>query len=269
MVIDYSNMYDIDKHLPEIYDQAENKKDDIEFLLNILQDMKSPEPRILEPFCGTGRILIPLAQKGYKVVGMDIAAEMLNHLKDKLEKLDGSLHNNIELIEANILEISWPRKFDLVILGCNCMYELPTSEEQKEVIEKAYKSLKSDGLIFIDNDNMEGVLDESWCNIGVEEKIFPSGECSHGVKMQGFSEPIWVDREKRLWKAKRRIEIEFPDGKQEEISYIQQKHPVSADEINRWLKEFGFEILGIYAGTKNKKKFVKRSKRATFVAKKR
>ena len=45
------------------------------------------------------------------------------------------------------------------------------------------------------------------------------------------------------------------DGKKEEKTYIQQKHPVSAEEIKGWLNEFGFEILEMYSGLKQKEKF--------------
>lgn len=263
---EFSNMYDVNTHLPEIYDQVMTENHDVKFLIEILENMEST--RMLEPFCGNGRILIPLVEKGYNVTGIDIAKAMLNHLRKKIEELDNNLKGNVELIEANVLEVEWPKEFDFIILGGNCLYELATPEDQKKVIEKAYNSLKLGGLVFIDNDNMEGLLDESWCNIGVEEKVFPSGQCSHGVKMQGFAKTIWVDREKRLWRAQRRIEIEFPDGTKDKKTWVQQKHPVSAEEIEEWLNNCGFEVLEIYAGTEEKKKFTKGSKRATFLAKK-
>ena len=263
---EFSNIYDMDKHIPEIYDQLENGKNDIDFLLNKLKKMNSP--KILEPFCGTGRLLLPLAKNGYKITGIDISRAMLEHLKTKINRLDKSIQNNIELIQDDVLNINWPKAFDLIILGCNCLYELPTSQTQKTVIEKAFNSLNPGGLLFIDNDNMEGLLDKSWCDIGVKKKIFPSGICSHGVKIQGFAKAIWVDRKKRLWKAKRRIEVIYPNGKKEEKTYIQQKHPVSAEEIKGWLNEFGFEILEMYSGLKQKEKFKKGSKRVTFLARK-
>ncbi len=257
-------MYDINEHLPEIYDQLETRSDDVDFLCELLKKMKSP--RILEPFCGNGRILFPLIKKGYQVTGIDLSSEMLDHLRNKIKRYEDSLLDNVQLINADVLKTDWPNQFDLVVLGGNCMYELATLDEQQIVIEKAFHALKTGGLVFIDNDNMEGLLDESWCKIGVEEKIFPSGECPHGVKMQGYCKPIWVDRENRLWKAQRRIEVEYPDGKKDEISYVQQKHPVSASEIKKWLEDTGLEILAVYAGTKNKKKFTEGAKRATFLA---
>ncbi len=59
-------MYDLDSHVPEIYDKAETETADVALIL------RSIGPRtgwhILEPFCGTGRILLPLALDGHTVV---------------------------------------------------------------------------------------------------------------------------------------------------------------------------------------------------------
>jgi chemotaxis methyl-accepting protein methylase len=90
---------------------------------------------------------------------------MLEHLKNKINRLDKSIQNKIKLIQDNVLDINWPKGFDLIVLGCNCLYELPTPKTQKSVIEKSFNSLNPKGLLFIDNDNMEGFLDKSWCDI--------------------------------------------------------------------------------------------------------
>ena len=54
-----TNMYDIEPHIAEIYDQVEIYHDDVELIRKLIGG-RGPL-RILEPFCGTGRILIPLA----------------------------------------------------------------------------------------------------------------------------------------------------------------------------------------------------------------
>jgi hypothetical protein len=52
-------MYDVEPHVAGIYDQSETYTDDVK-LIRCLIGERGPW-RILEPFCGTGRILIPLA----------------------------------------------------------------------------------------------------------------------------------------------------------------------------------------------------------------
>ncbi len=41
-------------------------------------------PDVLEPGIGTGRIAIPLAERGYRITGVDISEEMLAFLKNRL-----------------------------------------------------------------------------------------------------------------------------------------------------------------------------------------
>ena len=48
------NMYDVDSHIAEIYDQDETGTDDVEFIERLIKG--EDKIRILEPFCGTGRI---------------------------------------------------------------------------------------------------------------------------------------------------------------------------------------------------------------------
>ena len=63
------NQYDLDPHVAEIYDQVETETDDIELIRTLITG--KGVLRILEPFCGTGRILIPLALDGQEIVGLD------------------------------------------------------------------------------------------------------------------------------------------------------------------------------------------------------
>ena len=62
------NMYDIESHIAEIYDQIEMHTDDVTLLRKLIGGRGAL--RILEPFCGSGRILIPLALDGHHLVGL-------------------------------------------------------------------------------------------------------------------------------------------------------------------------------------------------------
>jgi ubiquinone/menaquinone biosynthesis C-methylase UbiE len=47
--------------------------------------------KLIEPGIGTGRVAIPLAERGYSVTGVDISPEMLKKLEGKLSRRRGSL----------------------------------------------------------------------------------------------------------------------------------------------------------------------------------
>ena len=128
-----TNMYDIEPHIAEIYDQQENYTNDVELIRNLIGTRESL--LILEPFCGTGRILIPLVTDGHHAVGLDQAKVMLDFARQKISQLPNVVQDRITLTKANVVNEVWPIGFDLVILGGNCLYELATAEEQKKIAE--------------------------------------------------------------------------------------------------------------------------------------
>jgi SAM-dependent methyltransferase len=237
------NAYDTDAHVAEIYDQYETKLDDIDFIRRLIRNFGSM--KILEPFCGTGRILLPLALDGHAVFGMDQSAGMLNYARQKIQRLSLEAQERIDLAQVDVLCEEWPRGFDLVILGCNCFYELAAPDEQEKCILQAFQSLKPGCYLFIDNDHMEGELATSWQHSGVVEPSL-SGKCSDGTIIESTRETIWFDVPQRLARFRRRTKVTLPDGNIVEQEYIQQKHPISKREVQDWLEKHGFIVEGIY-----------------------
>jgi ubiquinone/menaquinone biosynthesis C-methylase UbiE len=127
--------YDINLYITEIYDQHELQREDVVLLREQIGARKPL--KILEPFCGNGRILIPLAQDGHNITGLDKSPPMLESARRKIKDLPAKMQKNITLKQANVLTEKWPEGFDLVILGGNCLYELTTPEEQETCIRKA------------------------------------------------------------------------------------------------------------------------------------
>jgi len=255
--------YDLDSHIAEFYDQHETERNDVALLRRLIG--AGERLRILEPFCGTGRLLLPLAQDGHELVGMDVAHFMLNRLRGKLEALPECVRKRVGLTEVDVLRTDWPSGFDLVILGGNCFYELSSPEEQELCIARAARSLLPGGRLFLDNSHMEGLLDVSWRQMGKRKTLFPNGACAVGVKLEGFTELLWFDSERRLSRNRRSIRVTYPDGRVEERSYVQQKHPPSTSEMKDWLQRHGFTIEQLY-GDKKGTRYTDASPRAVFWA---
>jgi len=260
--LNYTNAYDADFHVAEIYDQYETGQADVDLLRRLIGN--SDPMKILEPFCGTGRILIPLAIDGHTVYGMDQSGGMLDLLRQKIQDVLPEAKKRISLAQVDVLDGDWPVGFDLVILGCNCFYELATTDEQEKCIVQAYQSLNPGGHLFLDNDHMEGELAASWQNSGIVEPSL-CGRCSDGTIVENTRETIWFDATRRLARFRRRRRVTLPDGTILEQEFIQQKHPVSEPEVNGWLKKNGFVMDGTY-GNHNGATYTAESPRAIFWA---
>jgi hypothetical protein len=166
---------------------------------------------------------------------------MLESARRKITRLPVKIQKNITLKQANVLMVEWPKGFDLVILGGNCLYELATPEEQESCIRKAGKSLKPGGYLYLDNDHMEGELDRRWRKPGIGN-AFPTGVCADGTRVQGSTEIVWYDINNRLVQEKRVVTITFPDGKISKKEWLEQCHAPSTVEMKSWLKKYGFVI---------------------------
>lgn len=240
----------------------ESPSHDINLITELLSQYECKN--VLEPFCGTGRILIPLAEKGFEITGIDGAEVMLNKLRNKVKIKPHSIRNRIKTIKADLTEYSWPKGYDAIILGGNCFFELSELEEQEKILQKAYNSVNEGGYIFVDNDNIENELPDSWCNVNVENKSFPSGICEDGIELKGHSKPIYVDKKNKIWKAQKRIEV-YKDNKMiEEYVWEQQKHPIGYSEIIDMVNKLELSIINVWAGTKDRRSFTTDATRATF-----
>ena len=279
MSYNQTNWYSLDPHIAEIYDQAETYHNDVDLISSLVKSGKLGVGvgeadantqfsgiSILEPFCGTGRILLPLAQAGHTLTGLDQAAVMLDRLRHKLARLSPAVQSRVTLCQADVIADEWPSGFDLVLLGGNCLYELATPEEQEQVIRSAAASLKLGGYIYVDNDHMEGELKPSWQEPGIMPG-FPTGVCANGVRVESTIETVRFDIHARLAKFRRTTRIILP-GKVIETEYIQQKHPVSQGEVQAWLERYGF-VIEKTCGDKAGNPYQSQSPRAIFWARKR
>lgn len=262
MSINKKNPYDVEVHIAEIYDNLVTETNDVNFIIELLNEFKCKN--ILEPFCGTGRILLPLVQKGFNVTGIDGSEVMLNRLHNKMSKELINPNDKVQIINADVTEYTWGTGYDAVILGANCFFELASLDEQEKILRKAYDSIRNGGYIFIDNDNIEDELPETWCQLNIENRAFPSGICQDGIELRSYSKPIFVDKKNKIWKAYRRMEVYKDNIIIEEYSWEQQKHPVGCNEIMNMITKLNLSVINVWDGTIEKKNYTDGSGRATF-----
>jgi len=108
---------------------------------------------LLELGCGTGRLLIPLAQMGFEVVGVDCSAPMLTCARRKIAPLAPQMASRITLIQGDMRYISLRRKFPLIFIALNTFVHLVTAEDQRRVLSIAARHLSSEGRLIIDLGN--------------------------------------------------------------------------------------------------------------------
>ncbi len=99
-----------------------------------------PEP-ILELGCGTGRVLLPLIQAGYQVVGLDRDPAMLSELRANAYP---SLVTGLNIIRADMSTFHFGCKFGLIILPCNTLSTLQPAL-RRQMLQHVKQHLAPDG----------------------------------------------------------------------------------------------------------------------------
>jgi SAM-dependent methyltransferase len=120
-------------------------EDDIPFYRELARRCGGP---ILELMCGTGRLLAPLAQAGYRVAGVDISPALLAGARARLA--EGGLLGQVELLEADVRQVVPAGPFSLAIVGLNSFMHLATAGDQLAALERIRASLRPDGLLALD-----------------------------------------------------------------------------------------------------------------------
>jgi SAM-dependent methyltransferase len=100
--------------------------------------------RALELAIGTGRIAIPLRQKGVEVSGIDASEAMVARLRAKPEGA------GIPVIMGNFADVTVKGEFDLIYIVFNTFYALLSQDEQVRCFANVASHLKPDGHFLIE-----------------------------------------------------------------------------------------------------------------------
>ena len=100
--------------------------------------------RILEFGVGTGRIAIPLAERGLDVWGIDGSPAMLERLSAK----DGG--QKVQTLCGDFGTVSAEGEFDLVLLLVNTIYAMPNQDDQVACFANAARHLAPGGRFVVE-----------------------------------------------------------------------------------------------------------------------
>lgn len=127
-------------------------KYDLDFYLQQAFSFNKRDVKILELACGTGRITLPLLEKGFKVEAVDLSESMLNVLRKNLEELPRKLRKNINIRKMNILDLDYEEEFDMVIFPATTICLL-SEDDIRVLLDKVYKAVKKGGKFIFDYKN--------------------------------------------------------------------------------------------------------------------
>ncbi len=104
-----------------------------------------PVRRLLEPACGTGRLVTELAARGYELTGFDINRPSLGYLRRRLRRRG----LQADVFEANMANFRLPRPTDLAFCTFDTFRHLLTEADARQHLQCVADSLRPGGVYIL------------------------------------------------------------------------------------------------------------------------
>lgn len=127
------------------------------------------EATLLDVGCGTGDLVLNLADAYKTIIGIDPDKEMLDKANIKALKFKTECRNEIEdfgnwvFMQKGMLDLKTefaPESFNTILCFGNTLVHLSNLEEVKEFISDAYDNLKPNGKLMIQIINYDRIINE-------------------------------------------------------------------------------------------------------------
>ena len=145
----YKPAMSFDKDTADAYDDEDGRRDETATVA-LLEQLARGGPA-LELAIGTGRIALPLSDRGIRVDGIDFSSAMVAKLRTK----PGA--EKIAITMGNFADVAVPNTYRLIYVVFNTLFNLLTQDEQVHCFENVAAHLTDDGLFVV-----EGQVPYDW-----------------------------------------------------------------------------------------------------------
>jgi SAM-dependent methyltransferase len=175
------NFYDT---IARLYD-AENAEltEDLDLYSALAEETGGP---VLDVGCGTGRVMLHLAQQGLRVVGVDNSVVMLARGQRRLARMPG-LKPLVTFIKGDALTAELPGKLKLIIVPYNTLMHFNEQAQQLTALRRFHDLLDDDGVLILDLPNAGEAFGTQDDGAVALERTFTEPESGHLVMQQSFS----------------------------------------------------------------------------------
>jgi len=153
----------------EDYPFTQNTENEVGWMIK--EYLTSPEMKILDVGCGTGRHAINLATRGYKnITAIDLSPGMIKAARETAKKKNAQV--DFQLGDAR--ELPFENKFDAALCLCEGAFGLLENDtENYKVLKAVHKSLKKHGIFILTTLNLfrDAKFDPMTCRVECEMEI--------------------------------------------------------------------------------------------------
>lgn len=196
------------------------------------KECKSRPELVLDLGCGTGKMTLELASRGYDMTGIDISAEMLDIAREQSE-MGGY---DILWLSQDMREFELYGTVDSAVSCLDCINHLTKPSDVKKTFDLMHNYLIPDG-IFVFDINGKAKFENIYADRSyvMEED---GGVC------------IWqnyYDKKTKLCDFYITLFEECSDGRYERYDDEQRERMYTVSEMRKMLLASGFEFIGAYS----------------------
>ena len=238
--------YDSYAFVADLYDHVVpyRERPDIAFFVEAATEAGSP---VLEVGCGTGRVLIPSAQAGIDVVGLDASPQMLAVCRQRLERETVAVQSRVELVQADMRHFDLGRQFTLATLPFRPFQHLLTVDEQLSCLTAIRTHLVEGGRLVLDlfNPSLDALGRPA---DGEEVGDEPRFSMPDGRRVLRRHRIVSHDRFTQVNQVELIYYVTHPDGREERLVHAFPMRYVFRFEAEHLLARCGFAVESLHAG---------------------
>jgi SAM-dependent methyltransferase len=140
----YKPVMSFDEDAADVYDDLAERGDEAATVALLVQLARGGPA--LELAIGTGRIALPLSDRGIRVDGIDFSPAMVAKLRAK----PGA--DKIAITMGNFADVAVPDTYRLIYVVFNTLFNLLTQDEQVRCFENVAAHLTDDGLFVVEGE---------------------------------------------------------------------------------------------------------------------
>jgi SAM-dependent methyltransferase len=219
---------------PELYHAHHSRyTEDLPFWLDLATRAGDP---VLELGCGTGRVLIQLAEAGYRSLGMDHDLAMLRFLRERI----GELKPLASIIASDITRFNLAVKFPLIILPCNTFSTL-RKNERLACLDCTRRHLKPGGTFAVSVPNPASLARLRTHSDAVVEDEFLHPQTGNPVQVSS----AWR-RMKDTVRVTWAYDHLYPDGRVERVTSETLHHVTPANDYLDEIRSAGLKVVEVF-----------------------
>jgi SAM-dependent methyltransferase len=202
---------------------------------------------ILELGCGTGRILLPTAAAGCRIVGLDAAEPMLAKCRAKIGREPRELRERVRLVRASMTRFDLGETFHLITAPFRSFQHLRSVDDQLACLRSAHRQLVPGGRLVLDlfQTDARRMHDPAFLQ---ESQAFPEVQLPDGRRLRLTERTAAFHRAEQCNDVELIYNVIHPDGRTERLVMAFTVRYFFRYEVEHLLARCGFQLVALYGG---------------------